>query len=118
MLKKFGFVATGVVAGMALFGGMASAGQPEDIGNPVTHDESDQGGLVNLSNVDAIHSLNAVVSLCHNEINVLGVQVPVRDIANGIGIPVLSPGEHAAKGQSPENCASAGAADAGTIQGN
>jgi hypothetical protein len=119
LLKKFGFVATGVVAGMALFGGMASAGQPdEDAGYQVTHDESGQGGLVNLSNLDAVHSLNAAVGLCDNEVNVLGVQVPVRDIANGIGVPVLSPGVHKAEGQSPYNCASGGADDAGTSQDN
>jgi hypothetical protein len=117
-LKKFGFVATGVVAGMALFGGMASAGQPEDAGYQSTHDESGQAGLVNLNNLDAVHSLNAVVGLCDNNVNVLGVQVPVRDVANGIGIPVLSPGASDAEGQSPYNCASGGTEDAGTIQDN
>ena len=118
MLKKIGFVATGVAAGMALFGGMASASQHEGFGNPLNSDESGQAGLVNVNNLDAVHTLNAVVGFCDNNVNVLGVQVPVRDVANGIGVPVLSPGKHAAEGKNPYNCASGGVEDAGTSQDN
>ena len=65
-----------------------------------------------------MHNLNLVGGVCDDEVNVLGVQVPVHDSLNGIGVPVLSPGEHTAEGASPENCAGGGIADGGTTQGD
>jgi hypothetical protein len=49
---------------------------------------------------------------------VLGVQVPIHDSLNGIGVPILSPGASEAEGESPYNCASSGLADGGTSQGH
>jgi hypothetical protein len=116
--KQFAAVSIGIAAGLSLFGGVASAGSYEGADNPVHSDKSGQAGLLNVNNLDAVHNLNAVVGLCDNNINVLGVQVPVRDVANGIGIPVLSPGEHEAEGQAPYNCAAGSIADGGSGQGN
>ncbi|MEV4058425.1 hypothetical protein AB0J55_45070 [Amycolatopsis sp. NPDC049688] len=117
MIKQFGFVATALAAGMAVLGGSASATTVNVAGHPV--DSTDQFGLIgNVQNLDAVHNLNIVGGVCDNDINVLGVQVPLHDVANGIGVPVLSPGEHAAEGESPYNCASGSIADGGTTQGN
>jgi hypothetical protein len=116
--KQFAAVTLGIAAGMSLFGGVASADTYDGIGNPLNSDESGQVGLVNVNNLDAVHNLNAVVGFCDNNVNVLGVQVPVRDVANGIGVPILSPGEHDAEGQAPYNCASGGVDDGGTSQNN
>jgi hypothetical protein len=102
---------------MVLFGGLASA-HTESPGYPFDADESGQAGLANINNVDVLHDLNAVVGFCDNNVNVLGVQVPVRDVANGIGVPVLSPGENEAAGESPDNCASGGIANQGSSQNN
>ncbi|MDQ7807312.1 hypothetical protein Q5425_26550 [Amycolatopsis sp. A133] len=116
MLKKVGFVTAAMAAGAFLAGGVAVAGTPGD------HDHHDghtgQLGLLNLNNTDLLHNVNAVVGVCENDINVLGVQVPIHDSLNGIGVPILSPGEHEASGESPENCASGGVADGGTSQGH
>jgi hypothetical protein len=121
MLKKIGFLTAATAAGAFLAGGIAAADTP-DAHHHVHHlgsvDHNGQVGLVNLDNTDLLHNVNAAVGVCGNDINVLGVQVPIHDSLNGIGIPVLSPGEHEASGESPYNCASSGVADGGTSQGN
>ncbi|EOD68405.1 hypothetical protein [Amycolatopsis vancoresmycina] len=124
MLKKMGFVAVTAAAGAFLAGGVAAAGTPE--GHEHHHhghhygdyDQIGQVGLVNLNNTDVLHNVNGTLGVCGNDINVLGVQVPLHDVANGIGVPILSPGAHAAEGESPYNCASGGLADGGTDQGH
>ncbi|MEV6908728.1 hypothetical protein [Amycolatopsis sp. NPDC051071] len=117
MLKKIGFVAAAMAAGAFIGGGVASADTPDDIYDH-GYDLSDQVGLANVNNTDILHNVNAVVGVCGNDVNVLGVQVPIRDSLNGIGVPILSPGEHEASGASPYNCASGGVTDGGTSQGN
>jgi hypothetical protein len=114
VLKKIGFVAAAATVGMVMFGGMASAAQVQGPG----YDESGQLGLVNLNNIDALHNVNGTVGVCGNDVNVLGVQVPIRNALNGIGVPILSPGENAASGESPYNCASGGLVDGGSSQDN
>ncbi|OXM60550.1 hypothetical protein [Amycolatopsis vastitatis] len=126
MLKKIGFVTTAVAAGAFLAGGVAAAGTPdghEHHGHHHGHhaggyDQFGQVGLVNLNNTDVLHNVNGTVGVCGNDVNVLGVQVPIHDSLNGIGVPILSPGEHEASGESPYNCASGGLADGGTSQDN
>jgi hypothetical protein len=116
MLKKVGFVVTALAAGAFLAGGVASAGTPDGY----EHDHgssSSQFGLLNLTNTDVLHNVNGTVGVCGNDVNVLGVQVPIHDSLNGIGVPILSPGEHEASGESPYNCAAGGIADGGTSQG-
>ncbi|MCT2582932.1 hypothetical protein [Actinophytocola gossypii] len=116
MLKKIGFATAGVAAGMVMLGGVAAAEGAEEY---YQGDESyDQVGLLNLNNTDVLHNVNVNVGVCDNNINVLGVQVPIEDALNGVGIPVLSPGAHEAESVSPENCASASIEDGGTIQDN
>ncbi|KZB83420.1 hypothetical protein [Amycolatopsis regifaucium] len=118
MLKKIGFVTAAMAAGAFMCGGMASAATPGDHYDHDGYDVSEQLGLLNLNNIDALHNVNAVVGACDNNVNVLGVQVPIRDSLNGIGVPILSPGSHEASGESPYNCAAGGIADGGTFQGN
>jgi hypothetical protein len=121
MLKKIGFVTAGVAAGMVMLGGLASAeGTGVEAGYPgdTAADDYDQVGLLNLNNVDLLHNTNVNVGVCGNNINVLGVQVPIQDALNGIGIPILSPGEHEVEAVSPYNCASASIDDGGSIQDN
>ncbi len=117
MLKKLGFVTAAMAAGAFLAGGVAAAGTLDG------HDDHHGGytsqlGLLNLNNTDALHNVNGTLGLCGNDVNVLGVQVPIHDSLNGIGVPILSPGEHEASGESPYNCASGGIADGGTSQGH
>jgi hypothetical protein len=109
MIKKIGLITAAVAAGAFLTGGIAAADTPGD---------SDQVGLVNLENTDVLHNVNVTPGICGNDVNVLGVQVPIRDALNGIGVPVLSPGEHEASGENPYNCASGAITDGGTGQGN
>ncbi|UOZ10694.1 hypothetical protein [Amycolatopsis sp. WQ 127309] len=116
MIKQLGFVATTLAAGMAILGGSASAAGVTVDGHPI--DTHDQVGLANVQNLDAAHNLNGTLGFCDNNVNVLGVQVPVRDVAQGIGVPVLSPGENEAAGETPFNCAAGDIADGGTAQGN
>lgn len=119
MLKKIGFVTAGVAAGMAMMSGFATAEGADSPGYwPGDEDQNSEVGLVNVNNVDALHNVNVNAGVCDNNINVLGVQVPVEDVANGIGLPILSPGEHDAEGSTPENCASASSEDGGTVQDN
>ncbi|MEV6911262.1 hypothetical protein [Amycolatopsis sp. NPDC051071] len=122
MLKKIGFVAAAAAAGAFLTGGIASAGTPDDEGHGHHghhgYDISEQVGLLNLNNTDVLHNVNATLGVCDNDVNVLGVQVPIRDSLNGIGVPILSPGAHEASGESPYNCAAGGVLDGGTSQHN
>ncbi|MFD2489811.1 hypothetical protein [Amycolatopsis jiangsuensis] len=119
MLKKIGLVTATMAAGAFMFGGIAAA-DTQDSGHHGHHGGGDQGqvGLVNLNNIDALHNVNGTLGLCGNDVNVLGVQVPVRNALNGIGVPILSPGENEASGESPYNCASGGVIDGGSLQGN
>jgi len=118
MMKKIGFATAGVFAGMAMLTGFASA-EDVHVGQlPGGEENSNEFGLVNVNNVDVLHNANANVGVCDNNINVLGVQVPVQDVANGIDLPLLSSGAHEAEGATPENCALASAEDGGTVQDN
>lgn len=119
MLKKIGFVTAGAAAGMIMMSGFASADKG-DAHDWYGHDDDGYGqvGLVNVNNVDALHNVNANVGVCDNNVNVLGVQVPVEDVLNGVGVPILSPGEHEAEGATPYNCASGSVEDGGTVQDN
>jgi hypothetical protein len=113
VLKQFIVGAAAIAAGVIPFSGVASA----DSGLPFASDrDGDEIGLVNLNNLDVLHNVNGTVGVCDNNINVLGVQVVVEDVANGVGIPVASPGASDAQGATPENCASSATADGGTVQ--
>jgi hypothetical protein len=114
LIKQLGFVATTLAAGMAVLGGSASAA---GVAGPSV-DHNGQVGLANVQNLDALHAVNVVAGVCDNDINVLGVQVPLHDVAEGVGVPVLSPGASEAEGMSPLNCAGGGSADGGTVQDN
>jgi hypothetical protein len=116
VIKQLGFVATTLAAGMAILGGSASAAGVTVTGHPVDH--NDQIGLANVQNLDAAHNVNVVGGVCDDNVNVLGVQVPVRDVAQGIDVPVLSPGESEAAGETPFNCAAGDIQDGGTGQDN
>jgi hypothetical protein len=119
MLKKFGFVIATAAAGMVMFGGLASATSGHhDHGRGHDHDWHNYGqvGLVNLNNTDVLHNVNGTLGFCGNDVNVLGVQVPIRDSANGIGIPLLSPGVHEAGSDQLASCASGGVVDGGSGQ--
>jgi hypothetical protein len=115
MLKKLGFVTAAMAAGAFLAGGVAAADTPDGHHG---YDYSGQAGLLNLNNTDLLHNLNVTAGICDNDVNVLGVQVPIRHSLNGIGIPILSPGAHEASGESPDNCASSAVVDGGTSQDN
>ncbi|MFL6118895.1 hypothetical protein [Actinophytocola sp.] len=122
MIKKVGFVAAGVFAGMSMLGSFASA-EGVHVGQfPGGEGDETQTGVVNVNNVDVLHNVNATVGVCDNNINVLGVQVPVQHTLNGINLPLFSPtgedGEHEAVGATPENCAVSAAEDGGTVQSN
>ncbi|WP_116205594.1 hypothetical protein [Amycolatopsis circi] len=119
MIKQLGFVATALAAGMAIVGGSASAAGAAGAGGPDGHGHGGgQVGLGNVHNLDAVHNLNLVGGVCDNNVNVLGVQVPVRDVAQGLNVPVLSPGENGAAGKTPYNCASGTIVDGGSDQGH
>jgi hypothetical protein len=109
MIKKIGLITAALATGAFVTGGIASADTPGDYG---------QVGLVNVGDTDVLHNVNVTPGICDNNINVLGVQVPIHDSLNGIGVPVLSPGEHEADGEGPDNCAAGAVTDGGTSQGN
>jgi hypothetical protein len=117
MLKKIGFVTATMAAGAFVTGGIAAAGTPHDE-HRHGYGYTGQVGLVNLNNTDALHNVNGTLGFCGNDVNVLGVQVPVHHSLNGVGVPILSPGSSDAEGESPYNCASSGLSDGGTSQGN
>jgi hypothetical protein len=126
VFKKLGAIVAATAAGTVMLGGMASADEgchdvcdaDHHVGSQDTVDNSDtaQVGLVNLNNTDVLHNVNAVIGVCDNNINVLGVQVPVEDVANGIDLPVLSPGENEAEGDVEDLCATGGVLDSGSGQ--
>ena len=116
MLKKVGFVTAAMAAGAFLAGGVAAAGTPDGHDHHGGH--TGQLGLLNLNNTDVLHNVNGTLGVCGNDVNVLGVQVPIHDSLNGIGVPILSPGSHEASGESPYNCAAGGLSDGGTSQGH
>ncbi|UJW35738.1 hypothetical protein L3Q67_19245 [Saccharothrix sp. AJ9571] len=101
MLKKIGAVAGTVAASVVVFGGVAAAG-----GETARAFDDSNDGLVNANNVDALYDVEGAVGFCNQNINVLIVQVPVHDVAEGIDVPLLPAGVNTAEGQSPENCAS------------
>jgi hypothetical protein len=118
MLKKIGFVTAGAAAGLMMMSGLASA-ESGDGGPGIGYDDGNQQvGLLNLNNTDILHNVNAAIGVCDNNINVLGVQVPIEDVANGIGVPILSPGSNAGQAALPENCATANLQDGGSVQDN
>ena len=92
MLKQLIVGAAAIAAGVIPFAGTASA---DTTGHPHGGhgDGGDQIGLLNVTNLDALHNVNVNGGLCDNNINVLGVQVPLEDIANGVGVPILFPGQ-------------------------
>ncbi|HEX6347637.1 hypothetical protein [Umezawaea sp.] len=128
MLKKMASVVAATAAGMVMLGGMANAttGVPAEehhddiVGNGHSVDQSDfaQVGLVNLNNTQVLENVNAVAGICDNNINVLGVQVPIEDVANGLDVPVLSPGSNEAESVSPDICSTGGVITGGTGQSN
>lgn len=114
MLKQMGIVAAAGAAALTLLGGVASASEsPRGIDQ-----DRDQVGLLNLNNLDVLHNVNGTLGLCGNDVNVLGVQVPIRNALNGLDVPILSPGENTAAGLSPYNCAAGGVQDGGSLQHN
>lgn len=40
---------------------------------------------MNLNNLDVLHDVNGTLGICDSNVNVLGVQVAVRDALNGPG---------------------------------
>ncbi|MFI7672280.1 hypothetical protein [Actinophytocola sp. NPDC049390] len=114
MLKKLIVGAAAVAAGVIPFSGVAAA----DSGLPFANDRDGDGevGLVNLNNVDGLHNVSGTVGICDNNVNVLGVQVPVEDVGNGIGVPVASPGASDAQSAAPENCAAVDGSSGGSVQ--
>ncbi|MET1076186.1 MAG: hypothetical protein ABWY11_26315 [Umezawaea sp.] len=128
MLKKMGTVVAATAAGMVMLSGMASA-STSDCGvtcglggvgqdGSVDQGEHPQVGLVNLNNTSVAQNVDVVAALCDNNISVLGVQVPVEDVANGIDLPVASPGHDGAVSASPDFCAMSGVLDQGYGQQN
>jgi hypothetical protein len=117
VLKKIGFVVAATAAGLAMLGGAASA-DPSAARADEPTEGYDQVGLLNLNNTDVLHNVDAVLGVCGNNINVLGVQVPIEDVANGLALSGLSPGDTAVGGDTPDNCATGGVVDGGTEQGN
>ncbi|QWF77803.1 hypothetical protein [Amycolatopsis sp. CA-230715] len=118
MLKKAGFVVTAAAAA-ALAGGGAAMAAPADHPAPGHHGHhGGQVGLINLNNIDVLHNVNVSPGVCGNDVNVLGVQVPIRNALNGIGLPILSPGENENETATPYNCAASAVVDGGTSQHN
>ncbi|SFW60107.1 hypothetical protein [Amycolatopsis australiensis] len=103
MLKKFFVVTTALGAGAFLAGGVAAADPVDD------YDSTSQFSLLNLENTNALHTVDGTAGVCDNDVNVLAVQVPLHDVANGVGV---------GEGQAPENCAGTGQADGGSGQGD
>ena len=122
MLKKIGTVVAATATGMVMLGGMASAtgagcGDACRADDTVGQDSSvDQGqrrqvGLVNVNNTSVAENVNVLGAVCDNNISVLGVQVPIEDVANGINVPVGSPSQAEAISASPDFCSMSGIID-------
>jgi hypothetical protein len=60
---------------------------------------------VRLNNLNGLRDVRAVVGLCRDGSNVLGVQVPIQHIANGLNTPILRPGNPDDSGVPPQGCA-------------
>ncbi|MFL6118894.1 hypothetical protein [Actinophytocola sp.] len=114
MLKEFIAGAAAIAAGMIPLAGQASA-QP---GYAPSGGDDYETGVLNLYNLDLAHNVNVTGGVCDDNINVLGVQVPVQDTLNGLDVPILSPGDSSATGATPENCAYSQNTDGGTYQGD
>ena len=116
MLKQIIAAAAALTAGILPFSGVASADEGRTFAD--ARNDYDQVGLLNLNNTDVLHDVNAALGVCDNNINVLGVQVEVEDVANGVDVPILSPGDSEANGATPENCASSSLTNGGLVQDN
>jgi len=116
MIKKIGFATLGMAAGMVMLSGFASAEGLHVGGYP--GEGGDQVGLLNVNNVDILHNTNLTVGVCDNNISALGVQVPVEDALNGVGLQLLSSGVQHVTSAAPESCAATGNVDGGTAQIN
>jgi hypothetical protein len=77
VLKKAGVVAA-AAAGLIMLGApaFASTASPQGEGWG-GHHGGGQVGLVNVSNVDILHNVNAVVGACNDNVGVLGAAVPI-----------------------------------------
>ncbi|GAA1949224.1 hypothetical protein [Amycolatopsis minnesotensis] len=125
MIRKIGFTVAAAAAVAMTCGGIASAAGHDGADSPKPghshrwgHDHGGQVGLVNLNNIDLLHNVNVNPGICGNDVNVLGVQVPIRNALNGLGLPILSPGENETGGESPYNCSSGAVVDGGSAQHN
>lgn len=119
MLKKIGTVVAATATGLVVLGGMASASEAgcgatcraDDAigqGDSVHQGKHRQVGLVNVNDTSVAENVNVVGAVCDNNISVLGVQVPIEDVANGITVPVGSPGHTEAISASPDFCSMSG----------
>jgi hypothetical protein len=109
MLKKVFAVTAALGAGAFMAGGVAAADAWDGYGYHYgDSDSTTQFSLVNLSDTDVLHNVDGTVGFCENDVNVLIVQVPLHDVANGVGV---------GDGESPDNCAGTGSADGGAGQG-
>ncbi len=113
MLKKLGTVVVATAAGMVVLGGMASASTDDAIGQDSSFDQGQrrQVGLVNVNDTSVAENVNVLGAVCDNNISVLGVQVPIEDVANGINVPVGSPNYSEAISSSPDFCSMSGILD-------
>ncbi|KDN21724.1 hypothetical protein [Amycolatopsis rifamycinica] len=109
MLKKLFVVTSALGAGAFLAGGVATADTWNGYGYEGGSDSTSQFSLVNLENTDALHNVSGTVGFCDNDFNILLVQVPLHDVANGVGV---------GDGESPDNCAGTGVSDGGTGAGH
>jgi hypothetical protein len=76
VLKKAGVVAA-AAAGLLMLRAPAFASTASPQGEGWDHGDSGQTGLVNVSNVDLFHNVNAVVGACNDNVGVLGAAVPI-----------------------------------------
>ncbi|WP_199440935.1 hypothetical protein [Umezawaea beigongshangensis] len=118
MFKKLGAVVTATAAGTVMLAGAASAAEvpgPLEVGGIDVVDNSDhvQVGLVNTNDTDLLHNADVVVGACDLDVNALIAQVPVEDVANGLDVPVGSPGVNEAEALAGDVCATGGILDAG-----
>jgi hypothetical protein len=122
LLKKLGTVVVTTAAGMVMLGGMASASDvdcgaacrtDDTVGQDSSRDQGKhrQVGLVNVNNTSVAENVNVLGAVCDNNISVLGVQVPIEDVANGINVPVGSPSHTESVSASPDFCSMSGIID-------
>jgi hypothetical protein len=86
----------------------------EPPGSGAPDEDFEQDDALNKSNLGVPPDPTLALGPCGNDI----VQVPVEDLANGVDVPVRSPGESEAAGQAPEICASNRQLTGGSVQGN